>query len=126
MLSWIMSEIDIILLVETWEHEESKVPNIEGFFLWQYRTRDRGIDCYIKNNIFSHIKIHNKHPFNQHIWMDILDINANKIHIEICSFVPINSTFYKKNSLDKNCSYNGLEHDIYILRNDILSLMYCH
>jgi hypothetical protein len=56
--------------------------------------------------------------------MDILDINAKNIHIEMCSFVLINSTFYKKNSLDINCRYNGLEHDIYILRNEgnILSL----
>jgi hypothetical protein len=34
MISWILGGIDIICLVETWEHEESKVPNIEGFVLW--------------------------------------------------------------------------------------------
>jgi hypothetical protein len=34
MLSWISSEIDIIPMVKTWEHEESEVPNIEGFVLW--------------------------------------------------------------------------------------------
>jgi hypothetical protein len=34
MISWIPSAIDIICLDETWEHEESKVPNIEGFVLW--------------------------------------------------------------------------------------------
>jgi hypothetical protein len=34
MLSWIPSEIDFTLVVETWEHEESKVPNIEGFIMW--------------------------------------------------------------------------------------------
>jgi len=33
-LSWISSEIDIIFLVETWEHEESKVANMECFLLW--------------------------------------------------------------------------------------------
>jgi hypothetical protein len=34
MLSWMPSDIDIICLVEKWEHEESRVPNIEGFVLW--------------------------------------------------------------------------------------------
>jgi hypothetical protein len=34
MLSWISSDIDIIFLVEMWEHDNSKVPNIEGFVLW--------------------------------------------------------------------------------------------
>jgi len=33
MLSWISSVIDLILLVETWEHEESTVPHIDGFIL---------------------------------------------------------------------------------------------
>ena len=33
-LSWISNEVDIILLVETWEHQESKVPNIDDFVLW--------------------------------------------------------------------------------------------
>lgn len=32
-LSWIPSEIDIIFLVKIWKHEESKVPNVEGFVL---------------------------------------------------------------------------------------------
>jgi hypothetical protein len=96
------SEIDIILLVETWEHEESKVPNIEGFVLWlvwnkrSYHRGIGGIACYIKKNIFPHIRLHKKDPFNQYMWMEISDINAKKIYIEICYFVPINSTFYKK------------------------------
>jgi hypothetical protein len=29
-ISWIPSDIDIFFLVETWQHDESKVPNIEG------------------------------------------------------------------------------------------------
>jgi hypothetical protein len=40
------------------------------------------------------------------------------MYISICYFSPINSTFYKKNNLDRNCPYNNLEHDIYILRNE--------
>jgi hypothetical protein len=40
------------------------------------------------------------------------------MHIEICYFAPINSTFYKKNNLDKNCPYNNLEQDIYNLKNE--------
>ena len=31
---------------------------------------------------------------------------------------PINSNFYKKKNLDKNSPYNGLENDIYSLRNE--------
>ena len=39
-LSWISNEVDIILLVETWEHQESKVPNIDGFMsIWNKRSQ---------------------------------------------------------------------------------------
>jgi hypothetical protein len=48
----------------------------------------------------------------------ISDINAKNIYITICYFTPINSTFYKKSNLDQNCPCNGLEHDIYNLRNE--------
>ena len=41
-----------------------------------------------------------------------------KTYIEICYFSPINSNFYKKKNLDKNGPYNGLENDIYSLRNE--------
>jgi hypothetical protein len=40
------------------------------------------------------------------------------MYIAICYFEPINYTFYKKNNLDKNCSYNNLEQDIYNLKNE--------
>jgi hypothetical protein len=50
--------------------------------------------------------------------MEISDINAKKMYIAICYFAPINSTFYKKNNLDKNCPYKILEQDIYSLRNE--------
>jgi hypothetical protein len=112
------------LLVETWEHEESRVPNIEGFVLWSIwnkRSSCRGIGgitCYIRKNLSPYIRLHKKDPFNQYIWMEILDINTKKIYLAIYYFVPINSTFYKKNNLDKNCPYNGLEHDIFSLRNE--------
>ena len=47
-----------------------------------------------------------------------MNINDNKTYIEICYFSPINSNFYQKKNLDKNCPYNGLEDDIYSLRNE--------
>jgi len=50
--------------------------------------------------------------------MKILDINDKKIYISIFLFSPINSTFYKKNNLDKKNPYNGLEWDIHRLRNE--------
>jgi hypothetical protein len=40
------------------------------------------------------------------------------MYITICYFAPINSTFYKKNNLYNNCSYNNLEQDIYSLKNE--------
>jgi hypothetical protein len=40
------------------------------------------------------------------------------MYIEIFYFAPINSTFYKKNNLDRNCPYNNLEQDIYNLKNE--------
>jgi hypothetical protein len=57
MISWIPSDIDSIFLVETWEHEDSKVPNIEGFVLlseWNTKSHRRGIGgiaCYIRKSI---------------------------------------------------------------------------
>ena len=65
-VSWILNEVDIILLVETWEHEESKVPNIDGFVLWSiwnkqsYRTGIGGIACYIRKNISPHASLYKK------------------------------------------------------------------
>lgn len=41
-----------------------------------------------------------------------------KIYIEIYVFMPINSTFYKKNNIDKIFPYNTLEQDISSLRKE--------
>jgi len=63
-LSWISNDVDIILLFETWEHEESKVPNINGFMLWSTRKKRAsrrgimGIASYIKKNISPHARIY--------------------------------------------------------------------
>jgi hypothetical protein len=124
MISWILSDLDIICLEGTWEHEDSKVPNMEGFVLWlawnkKYHRRGIGdIVCYIRKNISPHIQLHKIDPLNQYIWIEISDTNAKKMYIAICYFGPINSNFYKKNNLDKNCPYNNLEHDIYNLKNE--------
>ena len=70
MISWIPSDIDIICLAETWEHEESKVPNIEGFVLWlawNKKSYHRGIGdiaCYIRKIISPYIQIHKTDPLN--------------------------------------------------------------
>ena len=107
MISWILSDIDIICLVEIWEHEESKVPNIEMFILWSTWNKNfqrrgiGGIACYIIKIISPHIQLHKVDPLNQYIWIEISDTNANKMYIESFYFAPINSTFYKKNNLDK-------------------------
>ena len=52
--------------------------------------------------------------FGQRLWTLLI----KKTYIEICYFSPINSNFYKKKNLDTNCPYNGLENDIYSLRNE--------
>jgi hypothetical protein len=67
---------------------------------------------------YSYIQLHKIDHFNQYIWIEILDTNAKKMYIAICYFAPINSTFYKKNNLDKICPYNNLEKDIYNLKNE--------
>ena len=83
-LSWISNEVDIILLVETWEHEEYTVPDIDGFVLcsiWNKRSYHRGIGgiaCYIRKNISPHDRHYKKYPYNQYIWIDITDINDKK------------------------------------------------
>jgi hypothetical protein len=80
MISWILSDIDIICLVETWEHEEFKVPNVEGFVLWSawnkksvlwsawnkksHRRGIGGIACYIRKSISPHIQLHKIDPLN--------------------------------------------------------------
>jgi hypothetical protein len=124
MISWIPSDINIICLAETWEHEESKVPNMEVFVLWSawnkksHRRGIGGISCYIRKNIYPHIQLHKIDPLNKYIWIEISDTNAKKMYIAIFYFAPINSIFYKKSSLDKNCPYNNLEQDIYNLKNE--------
>jgi hypothetical protein len=124
MIIWIPSDIDIICLDETWEHEESKVPNIEGSLLWSTWNKNshyRGIGgraCYIRKRISHHIQLHQIDPLNQYIWIEISNTNAKTMYIEICFFSPINSTFYKKNNLDRNCLYNNLEQDVYSLKNE--------
>ena len=40
------------------------------------------------------------------------------LYIAICYFVLIKSIFYGKNNLHKFFPYNGLEHDISILKNE--------
>jgi hypothetical protein len=123
MVSWIPSDIDIIYLVETWESEESKVHNIEGFVLWSVWNKKshprgiRGIACYIRKSNSPHIQLHKIDPLNQYIWIGISDANAKNMYIAICYFAPINSTFYMKNNPDNNCPYNNLEQDIYSLKN---------
>ena len=102
MISWILSDIDIICLVETWGHEESKVPNIEGFVLWSAwnkKSHHRGIGgiaYYIRKRISPHIQLHKIDPINQYIWIEISDTNANKIYIAICYFTPIILLFIRK------------------------------
>jgi hypothetical protein len=58
------------------------------------------------------------HPLNQFIWVEISDVNAKKMYIAICQFVPTNSMFYIKRNLDKNCPYKILEKYIYSLKNE--------
>jgi hypothetical protein len=114
------------------EHEEYKVLDIEGFVLWSSwnkKSSYRGIEdiaYYIKMNTSPHILPHKNDPLNQYIWMKVLDINAKKIYIEVCYFAPINSTFYKKNNLDKNCPYKNLKQYIYNLRNEGSILLLGH
>jgi hypothetical protein len=123
MISWISSDIDIICLVETWEHDESKVPNIEGFVLWltwnkkSHRRGIGGISCYIRKIIYPHFQLHKINLLNQYIWIEISDTNAKKMYIDIFYFAPIDSTFYKKKILDNNCPFNNLEQAIYSLKN---------
>jgi hypothetical protein len=102
MMRWILNDIDIICLLETWEHEESKVPNIEGFFLWStwnkknHRRWIGGIACYIIKSISPHIQLHKIDPLNQYSWIEILDTNAKKMYTKICYFAPINCIFIRK------------------------------
>jgi hypothetical protein len=52
-----------------------------------------------------------------------ININANKIYVELCYFTLIKSTFYTENNLNKNCPYKILEKDIYNMQNEGSILM---
>ena len=60
MLSWISSDIDLILLFEAWDHDESRVPHLDDLTLWsswnkKYSRRGfGGIAYYIRNMFPSH------------------------------------------------------------------------
>ena len=115
MLSWIPSDIDLIFLVETGKHDESRVPHLDGFTLrsvWNKKASQRGfggIAFYIRNIVSSHIRLHKIDPFNQYIWIEISDSTTNRIFLAIFYFTPINSTSYKKNNLDKTYLFNTLK-----------------
>ena len=101
-LSWILNDVDIILLIEIWEHEESKVPNIDGFTLWStWNKRSshkgiRGIACYIKKNISPHARIYKNNSYNQYSWIEITDIYDKNTYIEIYYFPPSIVTYIRK------------------------------
>jgi hypothetical protein len=69
---------------------------IFGVLLSKYSIHVGGIACYIRKVISPHIQLHKIDPLNQYIWIEISDTNAKKMHIEICYFAPINSTFMRK------------------------------
>jgi hypothetical protein len=50
--------------------------------------------------------------------MEIFDIKAKNIYVEIYYLTPSNSTFYTKNDLYKNHPYKILEQDIYNMKNE--------
>jgi hypothetical protein len=56
------------------------------------------------------------------MWTDILYINVNKIYIEYVNSFLLILLFIRKINLDTNCPYNGLEEDIYSLRNEFIVL----
>ena len=101
-LNWILNDVDIIFLVETWEQEESKVPNINEFTLWSTWNKQsscRGIGgraYYIKKNISPNTRIYKKDPYNQYSWIEITDIYDKKTYIEICYFPPSILTSIRK------------------------------
>ena len=49
-LSWILNEVDIILLVETWEHEEFKVPHIVE--TWQHEESNSHQNKFLQLRTF--------------------------------------------------------------------------
>jgi len=104
MLSLNLSDIDIILLFETWQKDESKVSYIDGFFLWSTWNKKSSsrvvgeIYCYIKKNISSHIQLHKYDPINSYISIKIYDSNTNKVFLAIFYFSLIKSTSCKKKS----------------------------
>jgi len=97
-----LNDVDIILLVETSEHKESKVPYIDLFTLWSTcnkRSSRRGIGgiaYYIKKNISPHARIYKNDPYNQYSWIEITDIYDKKTYIEICYFPPSILTSIRK------------------------------
>jgi hypothetical protein len=87
---------------------------------WNTKSSRRGVGgttFYIRKKNSPHISLHKKDSLNQFIWVEISDINAN-MYITIFYCAPINSTFYTKNNLDKNCPYKISKQDIYNLGNE--------
>ena len=70
MLIWISSDIDINFLVGMWEHDESKVPHIDGFNMWSTWNNKsfckgiEGMTSYIKRNVSPHTCFHKIDPLN--------------------------------------------------------------
>lgn len=109
---------DVIILVETHEHDGCKVPNFEGykkFSLWnkgnEKGKRYGGVTVLIHEKWYGIIKFEKEDSNKQYIWLQIT-MNEITFRVAACYFAPQNSKIYKRRKLDREDPYASLKMDI--------------
>ncbi|KAH9307610.1 hypothetical protein KI387_035521, partial [Taxus chinensis] len=111
---------DIIILMETHEHEGCKVPKFEGYkkiSVWNEGNETGkghgGITVLIKEIWLETVKVEKEDPNKQYIWLKIT-YGKTTIRVAACYFTPKGSKTYKRRKLDSEDPYASIKKDIYV------------
>lgn len=114
-----LSEIDILLVVETWEHQGNEIPKIKGFTchsIWNQKEYIGGrgyggLACYTKDSIKEHITVVKEDSYKQYMWLQ-LSTGIKDLYIALCYFAPPQSPIYKNQNLSSEDPFLHLSKDI--------------
>ena len=108
---------DIIILVETHEHDGCKVIDFEGYkkiSVWNKGNEANkghgGVTVLIKEKWRGTIKVEKEDPNKQYIWLQITE--EATFRLVACFFAQKNSKIYRRSNLDSEDPYASLEWDI--------------
>jgi hypothetical protein len=106
---------DIIILVETHEHDGCKVPYFKGYdktSVWNKGNEagkgHGGVIVLINEKWSGVVKVVKEDPNKQYIWLQIIEEEVT-FRLGACYFAPKNSKIYKRSNLDNEDMYASLK-----------------